>query len=95
MTYQVYDPSINQWVEVGKEVADEIAERGRSVVGGFMPNGFHLVLAIPRRRLGPYGKYVVEWVDKVPRRPLLVNEGVKIVYKGRRGDTEYFEAKPL
>ena len=57
--------------------------------------GFHMALAIPRRKIGGYEEYVIEWVDEVPRRPLLVNEGVKIVYKGRRDNTEYFEAKPL
>ena len=45
--------------------------------------------------MGGYGEYVFELVDEVPGMPVLVNEDVKIVYKGRRGDTEYFEAKPL
>ena len=52
VVYQVYDLQRQGWVEVSKEVADEIAERGRSVACGFMPSGFHLVLAIPRRGLG-------------------------------------------
>ena len=52
IVHKVYDLQRQEWVEVPKDVAEDIAERGRSVVGGFMPNGFHLTLAIPRRGLG-------------------------------------------
>ena len=60
-----------------------------------LPNGFHFIEAIPRHRLGDYEKYVVEWVDGLPKCLVVVNVGVRIIYRGRRGNTEYFEAKPL
>lgn len=35
-----------------------------------------------------------EWVDELPPRPVMVNEGVKVIYRGRKGNTEYYEVKP-
>ena len=97
VVFQIYDPKANRWVEISKAEADDIAERAvdKPIAGGFHPSGMHLVLAIPRNRLGRYRKYVVEWIDELPKRPLMINEGVKLVYRGRKGDTEYFEIKPL
>ena len=95
VVYQVYDPSANQWVEVPKEVAEDIAERGRSVAGGFTRNGMHFVFAVHRHRLGPYERYVIEWIDELPKRRLLINEGVKIVYRSSDDKGDYFEVVPL
>ena len=97
VVFQVYDPSTNKWVEVSKEVFEDIIDRAvdRPVAGGFTPSGIHTVAAVPRLRLGPYARYVVEWVDKLPKRPIMINEGVKVIYRGRKGDTEYYEVKPL
>ena len=97
IVFQVFDPSANQWVEVSKDVADDISGRAvkRPVAGGFTPDGMYFIAAVPRRRLGPYAKYVVEWVDKLPPEPILINEGVRLVYKGSDDEGDYFEVVPL
>ena len=80
IVYQVYDPQRQDWVEVGKDAAEDIAERGKLVGGGLLPNGFHFIEAIPRHRLGVYEKYVVEWVEKkdLPKDLLIINEGIDV-----------------
>ena len=80
VVYQVFDPAGQGWVEIPKDVAEDIAERGRLIGGGLLPNGFHLIEAIPRRRLGDYERYVVEWVEKrdLPRDLIIVNEGIDV-----------------
>ena len=76
---------------------NDISERAldKPVAGGFMRNGIHIIAAVPINRIGKYRRYVVEWVDKLPKRPIMINEGVKVIYRGRNGDTEYYEVRPL
>ena len=50
---------------------------------------------MPINRIGKYRRYVVEWGDKLPKRPVMINEGVKVIYSGRNGDTEYYEVRLL
>ena len=96
VVYQVYDPQRQEWVEVSKEVADEIAEGAvKPVAGGFLVNGLHMTLAIPRRRLGRYERYVVEWVDELPKQPVMVNEGVMIIYEGSDERGDHFRIVPI
>ena len=93
IVYQVYDPASQDWVEIPKDTAEDIAERGRLIGGGLLPNGFHFIEAIPRRRLGDYERYVVEWVEKrdLPRDLLIINEGIDVkvhrirLNRGRNG----------
>ena len=43
IVYQVYDLQRQEWVEVSKDVADEIAEGAvKPVAGGFLVNGLHM-----------------------------------------------------
>ena len=93
IVYQVYDPASQDWVEIPKDTAEDIAGRGRLIGGGLLPNGFHFIEAIPRRRLGDYERYVVEWVEKrdLPRDLLIINEGIDVkvhrirLNRGRNG----------
>ena len=91
IVYQVYDPNKQEWVEIDKDTAEDIAERGRDVMGGLIPNGFHLTYAIPSHRIGEYGRYVIEWVDgkDLPRKPLTVHENVEIIILGKIRGKEF------
>ena len=55
----------------------------------------HFIGAMSSHRVGPYERYIVEWVDELSKRPIMINEGVKVIYRGRNGDTEYFEVRLL
>ena len=95
VVFQIYDPSSNQWVGISE--ADGIAEGvvDKSIAGGFHLSGMHLVLAIPRNRLGKYRKYVVEWIDGLPPMTIMINEGVKIVHRRSNDKGDYYEVKWL
>lgn len=80
IVYQVYDPSKQEWVEISKETAEDIAGRSRLVGGGLMPNGFHFIAAAPSHRLGEYVRYVVEWVGKkdLPKDLVIINDSIDV-----------------
>ena len=81
---KVYDTQRQEWIEVGEEVFNDVSERA-----------LYSVAAMPRRRLGPYARYVVEWLDKLPLKPILINEGVRVVYRSSDESGDYYEVEPL
>ena len=87
----------DQWVEVSKAEADDIADRAvdMPVAGGFHLSGMHMILAIPRGRLDRYRRYVVDRVDELPKTPIMINEGATLVYKGSDEKGDYYEVKPI
>ena len=95
--HKVYDPSSNQWVEISKAKADDLIEGAvdKPIMGGFHPSGMHLVLAVPRSKLGRYRKYVVEWIDELPPMTIMINEGVKIVHRRSDDEGDHYEVKPI
>ena len=88
---EIYNPGTGEWEELSDELAGYIADHGVPLTVGLNPGGFHGTDAIPREYIGPLGRYVIEWVreDELPRRPVMVNEGVEArlygVVRVRRG----------
>ncbi|BDR93195.1 hypothetical protein [Vulcanisaeta souniana] len=74
----IYDPEANDWVELSDEELGYIQDNGRVIGGGFIWHGFTVLHAIPRERLGKFMRYVIEWMSELPRRPIMVNEGVRV-----------------
>ena len=53
------------------------------------------MLVILGSKLGRYMKYIAGWIDELPPMTIMINEGVKIVYKGSDDKGDYYEIKPI
>ena len=87
----IYNPGTNKWNEVeppewADGVANYLEDHGRRVGVGVFEQGFVIIDALPREEIPDWlMPYVVEWVDELPPRPFMVNEGVEL-RKYRTGD---------
>ena len=96
----IYNPGTGKWDEIeppewADEVANYLADHGHRVGVGVFNPGFIIIDAIPREEIpGWLMPYVVEWIDELPPRPIMVNEGVEL-RKYRTRDGSIIIARPL
>ncbi|BDR92260.1 hypothetical protein [Vulcanisaeta souniana] len=90
----IYDPRRGDWVEISEDDAGYIQDNGVLIGGGFTWHGVIGLYAVPRERLGRFRRYVVEWISELPKRPLIVDEGVRVrVSRDEFGNTHAFIEK--
>lgn len=76
-------------------MANYLTDHGRRVGVGVFNPGFVIIDAIPREEIPDWlMPYVMEWVDELPPRPFMVNEGVELM-KYRTGDGSVIIARKL
>ena len=96
----IYNPGTGKWDEIeppewADEVANYLEDHGHRVGVGVFNPGFITIYAMPREEIPEWlMPYVVEWIDELPPKPFLVNEGVEL-RKYRTKDGSIIIARPL